>query len=141
MLLEQIQTLEIPTHCQCSYSDNPAIGQCNPHTYILHAFLFISNLSSSSVLKIALLESKFEYLKLLSNCLAFYSWRFFSYNTMSKIFVQQLSLVSCIQKCARILISTVTHFSIADARFSLTIGSLQQFSNCLAFLDPVLELL
>ena len=52
-----------------------------------------------------------------------------------------MAIVSCIQKCAGVLISTVTYFSIAAARFSLPIGSELKFSNCLAFLYAVLELL
>ncbi len=79
--------------------------------------------------------------KLLSNRLAFYSWRFVSQNTISVVVVQQLSMVSCLLKCAWVLISTITFFSIAAARFSLLIGLELKFSNCLVFLYPVLELL
>ncbi len=49
-----------------------------------------------------------------------------------------MSMVS-IQKCAGVLISTVTYFSIAAVRFSLLIGSELKFSNCLPFFYPLLE--
>ncbi len=49
-------------------------------------------------------------------------------------------MVSYIQKCARALISTITYFSIAASRFSLSIGSELKCSSCFAFFYAVLEL-
>ena len=94
----------------------------------VHAF-FISNFSSSSVINIALLKGKFQYSQLLSNCLAFYTWRFVSLNTISQQMYNKFERYLANLSVLGLSIPTLTYFSIAATRFSTPIVSDLKLKN------------